>query len=117
MVAFDVTASTDARELDALLAGLERACDAGLNAMAEHTAEAARGSHWYQNRSGDLEGSTRAVPGEGSVWDDSFSPYVVASEDYASYVDARHPILAPAWAAIGHREEVLFEDALAQACR
>ncbi len=91
------TASLDAT-CAAWLAAFERAADDALEYAAETTAAQARASHWYRNRTRNLEGSTQAIPGTvGSVWDDSLRTWVVASELYASYVDARSPILAPAY--------------------
>lgn len=99
---FDIlidTASLE-NETEALLSRLEAATYRGLDRVAQLHADAARASHWYRNRTGDLERSTQAIESEGDVWSDTASSGVVASMDYASYVDAQGPILAPAWDAI-----------------
>lgn len=99
---FEVLLDTEslANDTEALLDRLERATYRGLDRVAQLHADAARTSHWYRNRTGDLERSTQPVEAEGSVWDDGASSSVVASMDYASYVDTHGPILAPAWDAI-----------------
>ena len=99
---FDIlidTASLE-NETEALLSRLEAATYRGLDRVAQLHADAARASHWYRNRTGDLEASTRAFSAEGSVWNDDATALVAATEPYAVFVDARSPILAPAWDAI-----------------
>lgn len=116
---FTVTIDTDtlSSECDALLDAIEQASFAALDETARALADKARSSHWYRNRTGDLERSTRAVDAEGDLWSGSASSSVSASEPYASYVDARSPILSPAWDAIASQAEARFEATLAQACR
>lgn len=116
---FTVTIDTQAlsSECDALLDEIERASFAGLDAAARATALEARSSHWYRNRTGDLESSTRAVNAEGDLWSDSANSAVAATEPYASYVDARAPILTPAWDAVQGRVVAEFEQLLEAACR
>jgi hypothetical protein len=105
-----------AHECDELLSAIERASLAGLDDVARITASAARERHWYQNRTGDLESSTRAVDAEGDLWTDGAHSEVVAMEPYASYVDDRAPILSPAWDAVAQTATHSFEAALARAC-
>lgn len=116
---FTVTIDTDAftAECDALLDAIERASYAALDETARALADKARSSHWYRNRTGDLERSTQAIDAEGDLWSGSASSGVVASELYASFVDARSPILSPAWDAIALSAEARFETTIAQACR
>lgn len=98
----DVTVDLQALAADteALLSRLEAAVYRGLDDVAQLHASAARASHWYRNRTGNLEASTRAFGAEGSVWNDDVQATVAATEPYAAFVDARSPILAPAWDAI-----------------
>lgn len=96
---------------------LEYAVLAGLDFAARTTATQARASHWYQNRTGDLQASTREQESEGDVWSDGAFSSVAATEPYASYVDARSPILEPAWAAVSMRVEHDFLFRMEEACR
>lgn len=116
---FSVSVDTDAlaRDTDELLAELERASFAGLDEAARSLATEARASHRYRNRSGDLEASTRAIDAEGDLWNDSANSVAVAMEPYASYVDARFPILTPAWDAVEGGVVTEFEQLLDVACR
>jgi len=110
------TAALDA-SCDRLLADFERAADDGLLYAAERTARQARESHWYRNRTGDLQASTQAAQTTiGSLWDDTLHTWVAAGEPYASYVDARSPILSTAYEAVASEIDAhlgtLFEAAL-----
>ena len=112
-----VTVDDDAleRDLVALLHALEAAVYRGLDSAAEMHAAEARSHHWYRNRTGDLEASTRAYAAEGSVWNDDVQATVAATEPYAVYVDARRPILEPAWQTVESSAtaqlEAILEDA------
>lgn len=102
---------------DRLLADFERAANDGLLYAAQRTARQARESHWYQNRTGDLQASTQAAQTTvGSLWDDTLHTWAAAGEPYASYVDARSPILSPAYEAVETEIDAhlstLFEAAL-----
>lgn len=122
-----LTVTVDRRELSAAFDdmehAIERAVHAGLDFAARATAAQARSAHVYQNRTTDLESSTREQEAEGDVWSDGAFSSVVASETYASYVDdwARGKtgagILESAWAAVAPRVEHEFEFLLAEACR
>lgn len=116
---FTVTIDTAAldRECDALLESIERASFAALDNAARALAEEARRSHWYRNRSGDLERSTQAVEAEGDLWSGSAASGVSVQEPYAVFVDARSPLLTPAWDAIASQVEADFEQTLAAACQ
>lgn len=115
MVTVEVDVSALKRETEALLASLEAAVYRGLDAAAQAHAAEARSSHWYRNRTGDLEASTRAYDAEGSVWNDDVQATVAATEPYAVYVDARRPILEPAWQTVESSAtaqlEAILEDA------
>jgi len=119
VIGLSVTVDRDALvvECDRVLDALARAAEDGLDRAAELTAAQARASHPYQNRSGDLQASTQAVPVAGFLYDDTLVSYAVASEPYAAYVEASHPFLGPAYEAQAGRieHEVLF--LLEQACR
>lgn len=104
------------RDTEALLDRLSQAADRGLEHVAHLTAEQAQRAHWYRNRTSDLERSTRAVDSSGSLFDDTLEAVVVASEPYASYVDAHSPILAPAWDVIGSAATADLLTILDQAC-
>lgn len=73
--------------LGELEASIERAIYDGLTAVAETTAHEARSNHVYQNRTGDLQGSTLARAAEGDVWGDGATSAAELGEQYASYVD------------------------------
>lgn len=113
----DVTVDLQALAADteALLSRLEAAVYRGLDDVAQLHASAARASHWYRNRTGNLEASTRAFGAEGSVWNDDVQATVAATEPYAHFVDARSPILEPAWQAVEASAtaqlEAILEDA------
>jgi hypothetical protein len=93
----DIDTASLERDTNALLDRLSDASARAFDRVAVVTAEQAQRSHWYRNRSGDLQASTRAVDYAGELFSDTLESAVVASEPYASYVDARSPILAPAW--------------------
>lgn len=105
-----------ARGVDDLLGSLEQATYRALDAAAQRTAEAARASHWYRNRTGDLQGSTQAQDAEGPVWSDGASSSVAALMPYAQYVDRRSPILLPAYAAVSGAVETDVLALFAAAC-
>ena len=113
-----ITVDDDAleRDLVALLHALEAAVYRGLDSAAEMHAAEARSRHWYRNRTGDLEASTRAYAAEGgSVWNDDVQATVAATEPYAHYVDARSPILEPAWQAVEAQATASLEAILEEA--
>lgn len=116
-----VSITVDRVALNAAFDDMERKLEHGILAAldfaAQATAAQARDAHWYRNRTGDLQASTRAQESEGDVWSDGAFSSVVSSEPYASYVDAMSPILQPAYDAQAGRieHEVLF--LLEQACR
>lgn len=114
---FSITVDDDAleRDLVALLHALEAAVYRGLDSAAEMHAAEARSRHWYRNRTGDLEASTRAYAAEGSVWNDDVQATVAATEPYAHYVDARSPILEPAWEAVEAQATASLEAILEEA--
>lgn len=110
------TAALDA-SCERLLADFERATEEALTFAAERVATQARTSHPYRNRTGDLESSTHAEGPSGSVWDDSLRTWVVASEEYASYVNARLPFLQPAYDAVASEVDAGVALILAAATR
>lgn len=89
-----------AGDVAGLLDSLEQATYRALDGAAQRTAAAARAQHWYRNRTGDLEGSTQAQDAEGPVWTDGASASVAATMPYAVFVNARSPILEPAYASV-----------------
>lgn len=107
-----VTISVEVAGTEELLADLERATRDGIDQITERVAETARSSHWYTNRTGDLERSTQSIEAEGSLYDDSLQGSVAATEPYAAYVDARSPILEPAWESEESNAVQLLHDAL-----
>ncbi len=100
-----------------LLEDIERATRAGIDQITERVAETARNSHWYTNRTGDLERSTQSIEAEGSLYDESLQGSVAATEPYAGFVDARSPILEPAWESEESTAVQLLHDALDAATR
>lgn len=115
MVTVTVDSAALERDCLALLDALEAAVYRGLDSAAQMHAAEARSRHWYRNRTGDLEASTRAYDAEGSVWNDDVQATVAATEPYAHFVDARSPILEPAWQAVEASAtaqlEAILEDA------
>ena len=97
MLSVDLDTAALERDTNALLDRLSDAAPRAFDRVAVVTAEQAQRSHWYRNRSGDLQASTRAVDYAGDFFSDTLESAVVASEPYASYVDRISPILAPAW--------------------
>lgn len=99
-----ITVTVDRDELregvDGVLDAIERATYRALDGAAERVAERARKQHWYRNRTGDLEGSTQALGVVGDVWSDSAESIAFAGMPYARFVDARSPILSPAYEAV-----------------
>ena len=108
----DVTIDRAALEADCtrVLDALARAAEDGLDRASELTAAQARAVHPYQNRTTDLQSSTQAIPVAGSFYDDSLQASAAATMPYASYVEASHPYLQPAYDAQAGRieHEVLF---------
>lgn len=115
MILVEVDSVALERDCVALLDALEAAVYRGLDSAAELHAAEARSRHWYRNRTGDLEASTRAYGAEGSVWNDDVQATVAATEPYAVYVDARSPILEPAWQAVEAQATASFEAILEEA--
>lgn len=66
---------------------LEREMPREMHRIVAQAAADERRSHGYQNRTGDLERSTRAT--EPVVTDDSVQVDLVAGMEYASYVNTR----------------------------
>ncbi|MEY5060542.1 MAG: hypothetical protein RIS45_463 [Planctomycetota bacterium] len=108
-------------DLGDLEGSIERAVYDGLDAVAGATAREAQTNHVYQNRTGDLQGSTASVPAEGDVWGDSASSRAVLGEQYASYVDrwaqgkTGAGILEYAWERVQGQATAEFERILIEA--
>lgn len=117
-IAFRVDLEAFDRASGAFLGGVERGVWAGLDAAAELVAAQARAEHPYRNRSGDLEGGTRAQAAEGDVWDDAARAEVNFTESYAPFVDAwarsktGRGIFEDAWAKVERPAASAFEGAL-----
>lgn len=80
-----------------LAADVDAGADAGLTAASELVADEAKAHHAFENRSGDLEASIRALEPSGRLSDDTLRGGVIADEDYGEYVEAHVPFLEPAW--------------------
>lgn len=89
----------------------ERAAEIGARVVAEVAAR----NHDYQNRTGDLEGSTGDVPPTGRFTDDSLQFGAAAGAEYGEFVDAKLPFLEPAYEASEARLEHEFDNALGRA--
>lgn len=82
--------------LDGLADALREGTADGTNAAARAVADDAKANHSFENRTGDLEASIDVIEDPGSAHPDAPVAYVVATEDYASYVEERKPYLEPA---------------------
>lgn len=115
MISF--TIELDVGSVTRMVQALERAIpshvEAGLSAILDRTAEQARASHPYTNRSGRLQQETQARGIEGDFFRDNLTGEVRADTFYASFVEERgFEFLAPAYERIGAEAESLMEQQL-----
>jgi hypothetical protein len=114
-----LTLQLDEASLESDLARFHRALDIklhqGLDVISARVAAAARGQHTYQNRTGLLERSTQALEAEGSLVAGMLVGGVLADTDYAGYVEARLPFLAPAWARTERDADAILQASIEEA--
>lgn len=101
-------------ELDRIVAGVREGMAGGVEQAAELVAEEARANHTFQNRTGDLQASIH-VEANPHDHPDAPSAFVVASEDYAEYVDAKLPFLEPALERTAAAQDAAVEAAIESA--
>lgn len=87
------------RTLEDITRRMDAGAAKGMERAAKLVADEARTHHAFQNRTGDLQASIAAAPVQGRARDGNLTGGVVATEDYAAYVEARVPFLYPAWLA------------------
>lgn len=100
--------------VDALVAAVREGAADGVAEAAELVATEARAHHSFHNRTGDLEASIH-VEDHPHDHPDAPSAFVVASEDYAQYVDAKLPFLEPAFDAVEGQATAAVERAIDRA--
>lgn len=114
MIRFEFDLASVEAEVRDLTAQLDRAAAEGMTAVGEAVASAARDQHPYQNRTGDLEASTRAEAPFGELSRGTLSVDVVADTDYAQYVDGRpgFEFLQPAFDRTSAEQDAAMQRAL-----
>lgn len=86
--------------------------------IADRVAWAARAEHPYTNRTHNLQGSTRGDTPFGRFGDGTLTANVVATMEYASYVENRgYEFLLPAFDRVESQLEHVLEESLAYAAR
>jgi hypothetical protein len=104
-------------DLARLAVALDPQLDAALALFSARVADAARASHPFQNRTGDLESSIRALDTHGDALAGTLEGGVIADEEYAEHVDARLPFLQPAFDRTEGEADRFLQDALDEAAR
>lgn len=86
--------------------------------IADRVAWAARADHPYQNRTGNLQGSTVGDAPLGRFLDDTLTANVIASMEYGSYVeDLGYEFLLPAFERTEHQLDEIIESRLRYAAQ
>jgi hypothetical protein len=111
-ISFDVPSLE--RDIDRLRNTLDESMREGLAQVGEMVAASARAEHPYQNRTGDLEASTQAVPPIGAFLASTLTGGVVATEEYADFVNDRpgYEFLEPAFERSMTGADIIVQSAL-----
>lgn len=106
-------------KLDALEHATDEHANAGLDEVLERVALEARVTHPYTNRTGALEGETRARGIDGDFLRGDLSGEVRADTFYASYLEERpeYAFLEPAYQRIESQVDHMMDAALSAAAR
>lgn len=102
---------------DRLRHALDDQVHEAMRLISEDVAEEARGQHAYENRTGDLEASTRAVDVYGTFTLGTLVGGVTADTEYAEYVNERpgFEFLEPAYQRVEPQIDQMLQAAIEQA--